>query len=415
MQIAAVAAGNALEYYDFSTYAYFAVYIGRTFFPSAHGGASLLAALAAFGAGFITRPLGAIVIGRFGDRAGRKPALQISFVLMGLAVLGLGLTPSYKSIGIAAPILVVAFRLLQGFALGGESGPSTSFLFEVAPANRRGLFVSLQYVGSGLAALCAGLIGVGLASMFDAKGLEQYGWRVAMLIGVLIVPVGFALRRGLPETLHLPDDSISEQRLGSGSYKTAAVLSLVLMSSGITVSYILRYMTTYAIVTLHMPAGLAFGGTAIGGIVGMLCCPLGGAISDRFGRKPAMIVPWLVLLAVLLPCFYLMDHERTAMALYFVVALLGGVGTLGSIAILATVTESLPRHVRSGAFALIYAVSVAVFGGSAQFMAAWLTTATHSQLAPAWYTMLAVGIGLIPMVCRRETAPLAVALSRAST
>src|SRR5579864_2883941 len=160
--------GNGLEFYDFVTYAFFATQIGHTFFPSRTPGLSLLSSLATFGVGFLTRPLGAIVIGRFGDRAGRKPAMMLSLCLIGVAVTGLSLTPSYASIGTLAPVLVIVFRLLQGFALGGEVGPSTAFLLEAAPPSRRGLYVSLQATSADTAALIAGVVGAALASTLDA-------------------------------------------------------------------------------------------------------------------------------------------------------------------------------------------------------------------------------------------------------
>src|SRR4051812_5060344 len=159
-QVIAVVTGNALEFYDFVTYAFFAAQIGRTFFPSNTPGTSLLASLATFGAGFLTRPLGALVIGRYADRAGRKPAMLLSFGLMGVAVIGLPLVPSYASIGLAAPLLVIGFRLLQGFALGGEVGPNTAFLMEAAPPRHRGFYVSLQATSADIAVLIAGLVGV---------------------------------------------------------------------------------------------------------------------------------------------------------------------------------------------------------------------------------------------------------------
>src|SRR3954466_2889327 len=189
-QVLAVVAGNAIEFYDFVTYAFFAAQIGRTFFPSDSPGASLLASLATFGVGFLTRPLGALVIGRYADRAGRKPAMLLSFWLMGIAVVGLPLVPSYASIGVTAPSLVIAFRLLQGFALGGEVGPNTAFLMEAAPPQRRGFYVSMQATSADFAVLVAGLVGVALASFLDSAQLDAWGWRAALLPGAIIVPFG---------------------------------------------------------------------------------------------------------------------------------------------------------------------------------------------------------------------------------
>src|SRR3954467_3766661 len=194
-QVLAVVAGNGLEYYDFVTYAFFAAQIGRTFFPSDTPGTSLLASLATFGAGFLTRPLGALVIGRYADRAGRKPAMLLSFWLMGIAVVGLPLVPAFASIGLAAPLLVIGFRLLQGFALGGEVGPNTAFLMEAAPARHRGFYVSLQATSADIAVMIAGLVGVLLANLLVPAQLDAWGWRLALLPGAVIVPFGLMLRR----------------------------------------------------------------------------------------------------------------------------------------------------------------------------------------------------------------------------
>src|SRR6202035_3627944 len=171
-KVAAVGVGNALEFYDFITFSFFAIQIGHSFFPESQTSHGLLYSLATFGVGFLTRPLGGVVIGMYGDRVARKPAMVLSFALMGASILGLALTPSYAQIGIAAPILLVIFRLLQGFALGGEVGPSTAYLVEAAPPMRRGLYVALQYATQDLAVFCAGLVGLALSSSLDAAHLD---------------------------------------------------------------------------------------------------------------------------------------------------------------------------------------------------------------------------------------------------
>jgi len=178
-QVGAVVIGNALEFYDFLIYAYYAVYIGQVFFPSRSATVSLLASLAAFGVGFLARPLGALVFGMIGDRAGRKPALILSFSLIGLADAGLALTPSYASIGVAAQALLVFFRLLQGFAVGGEVGPSTAYLIEAAPESQRGVYASMQYASQALGAGLAALVGTALSALLSQHAFANYGWRIA--------------------------------------------------------------------------------------------------------------------------------------------------------------------------------------------------------------------------------------------
>jgi MHS family citrate/tricarballylate:H+ symporter-like MFS transporter len=402
-QVLAVVVGNALEYYDFVTFAFFASQIGRTFFPSDTPGASLLASLATFGVGFLTRPLGAFFIGRFGDRAGRKPAMLLSFTLIGVGVVGLPLIPSYASIGILAPILAIVFRLLQGFALGGEVGPSTAFLMEVAPPLRRGLYVSLQATSADFAVCIAGLVGIGLASVLDAPALDAWGWRVALLFGAAIIPVGLVLRRTLHETLDGPVRA--EEEPAPGGYGKIVVLGLLLLSTATTVNYLLEYMTTYGNVTLGMSSKIAFGATAVVGLSGVICDSLGGWLSDRFGRRPIMIVPWLFLAVAVFPCFWMLERLRTAAALYSACAVLACTSTLSSATIIVAITESLPRRVRSGGIAIIYALSISVFGGSTQFFIAWLIRATGNPLAPAWYMFCGVVIGIIVLFQLPETAP----------
>jgi MHS family citrate/tricarballylate:H+ symporter-like MFS transporter len=403
-QALAIAIGNGLEFYDFVTYAFFASQIGRTFFPSDTPGSSLLSSLATFGVGFVTRPLGALVIGRFGDRVGRKPAMLLSLGLIGVAATGLSLTPSYASIGMLAPILVIAFRLLQGFALGGEVGPSTAFLLEAAPPERRGLYVSLQATSADAATCIAGLVGVCLASVLDAGQLDAWGWRIAQLIGVSIIPFAYVMRRTLGETMVGATDTGHGPSTTRG-YGRVFVLGLVMLSAATTNNYLLEYMTTYASADLGMHSAVAFGATAVIGGSGLVCDSLGGWLSDRFGRKPVMIVPWLLLVVAVLPSFWLLERFRTGAVLYAVCGVLAGVQTLSSATIVVAITESLPQRVRSGSIALIYALAISVFGGSTQFMIAWIIRATGNPLAPAWYMLGGVIIGLIAMFQLPETAP----------
>src|ERR1700761_3893080 len=248
--VAAAVLGNALEFYDFTTYGYFALQIGRTFFPSHDPFVSLMATLVTFGAGFIMRPVGSFVIGRYGDRAGRRPAMILSFVLMGGGVVALPLTPSYAAIGVAAPIIVVLIRLVQGFALGGEIGPTTAFLLEAAPIDKRGFYGSLQLESQGLATLAAGIAGVVLAHFLTPSQLDQFGWRIALALGSLVVPVGLAMRRSLPETLS--DALQSLPAPPKGHVGRVAVLGLLLIMGGTTGVYVLNYMATYAQSTLHL-------------------------------------------------------------------------------------------------------------------------------------------------------------------
>ena len=406
-QVAAVACGNALEFYDFLTYAFFAGQIGRTFFPSTHAGASLLASLAAFGAGFLMRPVGALVFGRIADRTGRKPAMLLSFSLMGGAMVLLALIPSPAHIGLLAPVLVIACRLAQGFALGGEVGPSTAFLIEAAPLHRRGLYVSFQYWGQDIATLAAGMVGYGLSQVMTGPQLDSWGWRIAFLVGALILPFGLLLRRNLPET-HGANATVRPQvpaeaaRIG---VPRLAVLGLAILAGSTVVSYILNYLTPFATETLGMPASVGFIAAIINGGSGVIFDPVGGWLADRYGRRPVMIAPWVVLLLVTVPAFYLIARDRSVAALIAMTALMCVTNAVSSSAQLVALTEGLPQQVRAGGLGMIYALSISVFGGSAEFVGAWLTGVTHSNLAPAWYMTAGVGVSLAAMLFMPETAP----------
>jgi MFS family permease len=404
--VLAVALGNAVEFYDFVTYAFFAAQIGRAFFPSDTPGASLLASLATFGAGFLTRPLGALVLGRLGDRLGRKPAMLASFALIGVGVIGLPLIPTYASIGVLAPILAIGFRLIQGFALGGEVGPSTAFMMEAAPPLRRGLYISLQATSADVAVMVAGLVGVGLASALTPAALDSWGWRVALLAGGVIIPIGFMLRRTLGETLEPVRDPGDVPTIRN--YGRVAAAGLAVLASATTTSYLLNYMTTYASTTLGISSRIAFGATAIVGLSGVICDTLGGWLSDKFGRKPVMIVPWLCLAIAVFPCFTLLERERSAFALYAACGILACASTLSASASLVSVTESLPHRARSGALSIIYALSISIFGGSTQFIVAWLTRLTGNPLTPAWYMIGGVAVGFMALRAMPETAPVKV-------
>jgi MHS family citrate/tricarballylate:H+ symporter-like MFS transporter len=403
--VAAVVVGNALEFYDFLTYAFFAVYIGRAFFPSNIPTASLLASLGTFGVGFVTRPIGGLVIGRIGDRLGRKPAMILSFSLMGVAIIGLALTPPHSMIGIAAPILVVFFRMLQGFALGGEVGPTTAFLLEAAPQERRGFYTSFQSWSQHLSILISGLVGFGLANTLSEQQLQGFGWRVAFLVGAAVVPFGLIVRRSLPETFHAPEGSKPE-RTSLRPHMLVAVLGIMLLASATIGAYITSYMTTYAIATLHMPANVAFAATVVVGLCGVAFDLVSGALSDRIGRKPMMLVPGVLLLVSILPAFYLIAHYRTAATLLGATAVLSSLVALSSCPVVTWLTESLPAAIRSSGVAIVYAVSIAAFGGTTQYAVTWLIKLTGNALTPAWYWTAAMIIGIAAMIATRESAPL---------
>jgi len=405
-QVAAAVIGNGLEFYDFTTYAFFAVQIGDTFFPNPSPFISLMLALVTFGAGFILRPIGSIVIGRYADRRGRRPAMLFSFTLMGAAILGLALTPSYAKIGVAAPVLVVLWRLMQGFALGGEVGPTTAYLVEAAPPAKRGIYGAWQSGSQNVAAIAGGLVGVTLAQFAGPGGLEAWGWRAAFLLGALALPFGLVLRRNLPETLGRVEapSVVHPERPTILAHGRIIALGVALILGGTVTTYAFNFMTTYARAHLHMSAGGSLGATLVNGAFGLAGVLIGGALSDRFGRRPLMIWPRVVLLAISAPAYILMVRNHDVATLFIATAFLALVSNMTQAAVIVAITESLRKEVRGVVMGAIYATSVAVFGGTTQPAIEWLIHVTGDPLVPAWYVMGATVIALAASLMMKESA-----------
>ncbi|WP_407193277.1 MFS transporter [Bradyrhizobium sp. STM 3566] len=399
--------GNILEFYDFGTYSFFAIQIGQAFFPATDPFASLMLSLATFGAGFVTRPIGAIVLGSYSDRVGRRPAMTASFTMMSAAVLLLAMTPSYETIGLAAPSLVVFARLLQGFALGGEVGPTTAYLMEAAPADARGLTVSFQPASQQTAATAGALVGEILSLTMTSEALNAYGWRIALLLGAATLPFGLWLRSALPETLHRPEHVLVTQPWGQPrADRRIMSLGFVILASCTITTYVTGYMTTYAINTLHVSAPLAFGTTLISNTVGIAAALLGGLLADRAGRRRTMIWPQVTALLMTYPVFLWIAESRSAFALLGGLGALTLIGTIPYSAFYVSMAEGLPRNLRGGALATIYALAIAIFGGTAQPIVTWLIHLTGSALVPAWYMLFASAAGLLAMLMMPQTAPL---------
>jgi len=412
----AVFAGNGLEFYDFMTYAFFAVYIGKTFFPSGDPMLSLLASLGTFGVGFVTRPLGALYFGTLADRIGRTPVMVTSFTLMGVGIAGLCLTPSYAQIGIAAPVLVMVFRLIQGFALGGEVGPATAYMVEAAPPLRRGLYGSMQACTVDASNAIAGMVGLILSLTLTQQQLQDWGWRLAMGLGVLIIPFGLWMRAQLPETLPVVTargqpglaavPAAESFTVGMRKHLRVVLAGLVVIASLTIGGYTTTYMGTYSMTTLHWSSTVAFSVVIATSLVAAIFDATSGWLSDHFGRRRATLVPMSLLVISILPAFWIIGHYRTLTALYAATIVMTIFYALSSGVIFTVITEQLPPHLRAGAMSTIYAFAVAIFGGSTQFMETWLIRSTGSALAPAYYWLTAATAGLVAFALLPESAPI---------
>lgn len=407
--VAAVVLGNMLEFYDFITYAFFAKDIGDAFFPSGDRTASLLATLAVFWAGFFMRPIGGVFIGAFADRAGRKPAMVLTIGLMALGMLMLAATPGHRVIGWWAPAIVIAGRLIQGFALGGEVGPSTAYLLEAAPPAQRAIFASWQIASQGLATLVAGAVGFVLSLSLSPSALAAWGWRVPFFLGVLIVPVGMVIRAHLPETAGHAADPAAPATTGEvlrrlfRDHLGRLVLTLFVIMAATISFYIGANMPTYAETTLQLPPYVVSLVAMALGVASIVFTLFGGWLADRIGRRPVMIVPRALIVLVAVPAFALVVHHPTPAAIYAVTILLSALSSISTAAIIVGVPEALPRDVRSAGLSIVYAVSVSVFGGSAPLLVTKLIAWSGDKLAPAYYLAATSLIGAVAAYLMPET------------
>ncbi|QCG89295.1 MFS transporter [Azospirillum sp. TSH100] len=387
--ILALSIGNAVELYDFTLYSFFALTIGKLFFPVQSAFGPLLLALLTFGIGFVVRPLGGIVLGGYADRVGRKPALVLTIVLMALGTLMIGLCPTYAQIGVAAPAIIVVGRLLQGFSAGGEIGVATTVLMELGHPGGRGLRVGWQMASQGAAALMGALGGYLLSTLLPADALGNWGWRLPFLAGLLILPIGLYLRRLLPETAHPGAGSRTALAELLSAHRAKLLLGVMMIMGGTASTYVnIFYMPTYLIKVVGLPSDTAFLTGCAAGATMLVVAPLAGLLSDRLGRRRPFVI-WTALASALLtyPAFWVLSHVASVSAALAVVSLLIAMNAVGAGACLLLLLESFPSRVRASGLSIVYSVGVSIFGGFAQFIVTWLISVTENPTSPAWYVM----------------------------
>jgi MFS transporter, MHS family, proline/betaine transporter len=400
IQVAAAVIGNALEWYDFIIFGFLTVVIARLFFPAESQYASLLLTTATFGVGFFMRPVGGILLG-YADRKGRKTALLLIIVLMTAAIAMIGFAPTYAAIGVAAPLIIVLARLLQGFATGGEFASATSFLIESAPAHQRGFYGSWQMVGQGLAVLIGALLGALLTRSLAAETLDSWGWRVPFLLGLVIGPVGLFIRRHLEETeafLEARGAATVRQSFGTmlATHLKEVLVCMGIITSG-TISFyvILLYMPTFARTQLHLPLDQAFVAQSISLACMIVLTPLSGALSDRIGRKPIIIAALTLYFILAFPLFNWVYNNPSFGSLVIVQIVLCCLLGVFFGPMSTAVAEQFATRARSTGLGIAYNLAVMIFGGFAQFFVTWLIEASGSPIAPSFYVMFGAAIGVV--------------------
>ena len=395
--VAATVIGNGIEMFDFTVYSFFAVLIGKLFFPTDTPLGSLLLSVATFGLGFTTRPLGAIILGSYADRHGRKAAMLATMALMMVGSLLIACAPTYAQIGIFAPILIIVGRLLQGFSAGGEIGAATTLLMESSTANRRGFQVSWQMASQGAAALAGALIATWLSSSLSPADLEQWGWRVPFLIGLLIMPVGLYLRRHLDETHKTAKVESSPVRELFAGYGEKLLLGVLIIAGGTVSMYVVvYYMPTYMIRILHMPPTTSFFSSCLSGLTLLVVAPLGGLLADRLrSRKTLCMFTSVLSLLLIYPAFWLLNYSADLVVSLSLIVGMTACMALGSAASFLLLLEAFPVNVRATGVSIIYATGVTLFGGTAQLAVTWLIAKTGDPFMATWYM---VGFGVISLI-----------------
>ncbi|WP_322081357.1 MFS transporter [Burkholderia sp. BCC1972] len=400
--VAAAALGNGLEFFDFTVYSFFAVLIGRLFFPASSDTGALMLSLATFGVGFVARPLGSVAIGAYADRVGRKPALVLTVALMALGTGIIGFAPTYAQIGIAAPLLIVIGRLLQGFSAGGEVGAATTLLMESGGTRRSGELVSWQMASQGGAALAGALVALTLSRGLPPDALQGWGWRVPFVLGLLIGPVGFYLRRHLDDTL--PHAAAGAPRASRRiPWRQVAAGTLLVIGGTSTMYTIVFFLPSFLTLTLGMPASVSLLSGCTAGAVMLVGSPFAGRFADRLRRrKPMLRTVCAISTALVLPAFLAMRTWPSVFTVLAVVIVLIGLMTLSSPAGFVMILDALRPEVRATSLGMIYALGVTIFGGFAQLIVGALWRATGSFYAPAWYVLGGGVASLVGLALFRE-------------
>jgi MFS transporter, MHS family, proline/betaine transporter len=406
--ILAASVGNALEWYDFSVYAFLAIYISQNVFIDKGGASALIRAFLVYGVAFIARPVGAVLLGAYADRSGRRAALTFSLILMAAGSLCIAIVPPYAVIGVGAPLLILFGRLLQGLSAGGEIGGAVAFLVEHAPPQKRGAYASWLQASMSISNILGAFTGVALTAALTPAQLGSWGWRIPFILGLSVAPVGLWLRSSLEET---PVFAAAEREQGGQTRHLLSSLRDIFVEqpralavgAGISIVWIisvytlLLYMPTYVQRSLGFAPSVAFGASVVGNIVGALGCVMSGRISDRIGRLLMVRLGTLLLLLTTYPILGWIAGTRTVAALFIGQTLFCAVVAVLVGSVPAVLAALFPPRMRSTGVSLTYNFAAVVFGGMAPAVLTFLTESTHTIMAPAFYVVAAATVSLFAL------------------
>ena len=403
-----VSSGNFLEMYDFIVFGYYAESIGRTFFPGDSPYASLMLSLMTFGAGFLMRPIGAIVLGAYIDRVGRRAGLILTLGLMSIGTVLIATLPGYATLGLIAPFLILISRLIQGFSAGVELGGVSVYLSEIATPGHKGFYVSWQSASQQVAVMFSALIGVVLSFVLPPGSMDRWGWRVPFLIGCLIIPLLFALRRSLAET----DEFLARKQRPTGSQilrlllaNWSIVLVGLMMVTMTTVSFYLitAYTPTFGASVLHLSALDSLLVTFCVGLSNFIWLPVMGALSDRIGRRPILITFTVLALLTAYPAMLWLTGAPSFGRLLLVLLWFSFIYGSYNGGMVVMLTEIMPVEVRTAGFSLAYSLATAIFGGFTPAICTYLIKATGNRAMPGAWMSCAAALGLVGAIVANRT------------
>lgn len=401
--IIAASIGNALEWYDISIYLIFSLQIAKAFFPAQEPAVSLMMTFGTLGISYIARPIGAIVLGAYADRVGRKSAMLVCIALMALGTGIITFMPTYATIGSLAPVGIVIARLVQAFSAGGEFGSATALLVESSP-ERRGFIASWQFASQGMSAVLATLFGVLVSACMSANTLQDWGWRIPFAFGLLVAPVGLYIRRQLDEVSPSSEKKTEGSAIVAlaGSQKTNLIVATGCLAISTSATYLLFYMPTYAVKNLKLTPTISFTAALCGSLILAFLTPFAGHLSDRFGPIRIMLGSAIIMGLSFYPCFVILTSYPSLSTIIAVVVWIACLKATYFGGLPALMADLFPAATRATGLSLSYSVGVTAFGGFAPLVMVWLITFTRDDRSPSYYLLTVTLLSIVALITARR-------------